>query len=689
MDLVGLCLALTLSLAPNNGEDMTQSFMAAVEKLRAAGGGELMLASGDYHFRSPVRRNWYVSNHDNDLPRNVFLPLENLKDVTIRSERAEFVFHGDGIALGLWNCVNLRLKGIAVDYSRPLNTEWRFVGLEDGMPVLETDPVKFPFSTEGGVLRNVGECRSGVERLAVVFGGNDYEHTYSDWLSGRCVQLSDRRVKLLDDISRWRCATRPEAADTVFVMRNGRRPNPAVFMSGMISPVLEDVIVRSSPGMGIICQLSSDITIRGSMKAIDRTAGAMPRPGSGRITSLQADATHFSNCRGQVTVENCMFERMCDDAINVHSTCLKIEKIEPPNRLVARFVHSQAKGFELFKAGDTVRFIRARTMEAEAEAELTSARLIDPETYELEVKWSVPEGYAEGDTIESATWQPAVRFAGNVVSRNISRATLFTTPRPVICESNRFEYVSGAAIKLSGDSMNWYESGGCRDVVIRGNEFISCLMTYCQGMIAIDPEIAEPARQVHRYHRNVLIEDNFLDMHAVPLVWARSVSGLIWRNNRIVRNDRYRSVRRKPFHFEYSDNVIIDGVPAARCPDATVAPEHVYMLLISGKKEVARAENEIIDLADAAGFPFFLGNAAGNLQAALWDGRWEVCLLDEDEATPELLKTIAERAPQLKVVIQLRKTTPDKWSGYRTVAIGDAKGVDQARIWAKQLLKLR
>lgn len=684
MGLTGL-LALVLTLAPQGEADMTDAVRAALEKLRTVGGGTLTLAPGDYHFRSPVKRNWYVSNHDNELPRNVFLPLEGLRHVTIESSRAEFIFHGDGIAIGLFDSTDVKLKGIAVDYSRPFNTEWRFVGLENGMPILETDPEKFPFSTEGGVLRNAGECYHGEERLAVVFGGNDYEHTYSDWLSGKCVQLSDRRVKMLSNISRWRCLVRPEAAPTIFVMRCARRPNPAVFVAGSTRPTLEDVIVRSSPGMGIICQLSTDVTIRGSGTAEDRTAGAMPRAGSGRVTSLQADATHFSNCRGLVSVENCMFERMCDDAINVHSTCLKIERILPPNRLICKFVHRQAKGFEVFAAGDTVRFIKARTMEAKAEVRLTAAKLMDSETYELTLQCPVPSGYAAGDTIESATWQPEVRFVGNKVNRNISRATLFTTPLKVSCESNCFEVISGAAIKLSGDSMNWFESGGCREVVIRGNRFVNSCTTYCAGVIAIDPEIAEPAAQVERYHRNILIEDNLFDMHGVPLLWARSVSGLVWRNNRIVRNDRYRSLRRKPFHFEYFDNVTIDGKDVRNCPDATVEPVHTYMLLISGKEEVARAENEIIDLTDASGFPFFLGNAAGRLEAALWDGRWEVCLLDEDEATPELLKTIAARAPQLKVVIQLRKTDPDQWKGYQTIPVGSATGLAQAKIWEKHL----
>lgn len=675
------------ALAPDGTNDMTRAFMAAVGELRAAGGGSLHLAPGAYHFRSPVKRPWYISNHDNELPRDVFLPIEGVTNVVIESERADFVFHGCGVALGIVGSENVRMKGVSVDYARPHDSEWRFIGFEDGSPVLETDPARFPFSTEGGRLRTSGECMHSDEMLAVIFGGDDHELVCTDWVTGECERLSDRRVKLLTRIDRWRYTVRPEDADTVFVMRTRHRPSPAVFVSRTEKLTLEDVIVRASPGMGIICQLSGDIAIRGSGRAEDRTAGAFAREGSGRLTPLQADATHFSNCRGKVTVENCLFERMSDDAINVHSTCLKIDRLEPPNRLVAKFVHRQALGFELFAPGETVRFIRARTMETGSEAVVRKARLVDPATYELEFEGPLPEGYAAGDTIENADWQPEVRFANNVVNRNISRATLFTTPRRVVCESNRFTRVAGSAVKISGDSMNWYETGGSRDVVIRGNRFENCCVSRCQGVIAVDPEIADPDGQRSRYHRNLLIEDNVFDTHDVPLVWAKSVSDVVIRNNLVRRNRRYRGRNRAPWHFEYSERVTVDGTPAESHPEATTGPEKPVMLLISGDSEISDCEEELDNIAAEKGELLVIGNARGWIRAALHDGRWQRVLLDEGEATEELLAEIAKVAPHLKVFIQTRRTAAADWPRFTAVPVGGAIGRARAEILAKALFR--
>ena len=59
--------------------------------------------------------------------------------------------------------------------------------------------------------------------------------------------------------------------------------------------------------MGVIAQRCENVTLRGSGAAADRTAGSFARKGSGIETSLQVDATHFSNCKGLVLVENCFF----------------------------------------------------------------------------------------------------------------------------------------------------------------------------------------------------------------------------------------------------------------------------------------------------------------------------------------------------------------------------------------------
>ena len=116
----------TRSLVPDGESDMTARVLAAVEDIRTLGGGTVRLASGVYHFRSPTAMRFYVSNHHNPMPRNVFLPLTNLTDVAVVGENVDFVFHGEGVGVMLQDCRRTSLSGIRIDYATPWFVETRF-----------------------------------------------------------------------------------------------------------------------------------------------------------------------------------------------------------------------------------------------------------------------------------------------------------------------------------------------------------------------------------------------------------------------------------------------------------------------------------------------------------------------------------------------------------------------------------
>ena len=81
-------LAAGIVLSPKGDADMTADVMDAVDRVRTAGGGGIRLTAGTYHFRSPQAMRFYVSNHDNPLPRNVFLPVTNVTDSSFRQKVA-------------------------------------------------------------------------------------------------------------------------------------------------------------------------------------------------------------------------------------------------------------------------------------------------------------------------------------------------------------------------------------------------------------------------------------------------------------------------------------------------------------------------------------------------------------------------------------------------------------------------
>lgn len=107
----------------------------------------------------------------------------------------------------------------------------------------------------------------------------------------------------------------------------------------------------------------------------------------------------------------------------------------------------------------------------------------------------------EGESfgIENLTWTPEVYFADNTIRNNRARGSLFSTPKKTVVENNLFDHTSGTAILLCGDCNGWYETGACRDVVIRKNRFINSLTNMFQftnAVISIYPEIPDLDHQV-------------------------------------------------------------------------------------------------------------------------------------------------------------------------------------------------
>lgn len=61
--------------------------------------------------------------------------------------------------------------------------------------------------------------------------------------------------------------------------------------------------------MGLLAQLCENITL-------DRFNVCLKGPNDPRYFTTQADATHFSGCKGAIISKNGLYEGMMDDAIN-------------------------------------------------------------------------------------------------------------------------------------------------------------------------------------------------------------------------------------------------------------------------------------------------------------------------------------------------------------------------------------
>lgn len=505
----------------------------------------------EFHEKGAAVREYYISNHDQTNPKKVGIALEDMKNLTLDGQGSEFVFHGRMLPVSLLRSENCLLKNFSIDFENPHIAQVKIVenDPQDGI-VFEPAPWVDYRIAKDSIFEAYGEGWTMRHSWGIAFDGDTKHLVYNTSDIGcptkGASEVAPRRIHAPG----WKDARL--VPGTVVAMRGWGRPTPGIFLSHDVNTTIENVKVHYAEGMGLLAQLCENITL-------EKFGVCLKGDADPRYFTTQADATHFSGCKGKIVSCNGLYEGMMDDAINVHGTYLKVVKRVDDRTLVGRYMHGQSWGFEWGCPGDEVQFIRSNTMELVGKQnKIISIRPYDKEqtegarefliTFQEPVDQVINE--QSGFGIENLTWTPEVLFSGNVIRNNRARGSLFSTPRKTIVENNLFDHTSGAAILLCGDCNGWFETGACRHVIIRKNRFVNALTNLFQftnAVISIYPEIPDLKGQQQYFHGGpeggIVIEDNELETFDAPILYAKSVDGLVFRNNTIKLNTEY-----KPFH---------------------------------------------------------------------------------------------------------------------------------------------
>jgi len=528
----------------------------------------ITIPKGTYHFYydQGLTQEHFISNHDQDDPKSVGISFQNLKNVTFDGSGSTFVFHGKMLPIVLKNCANCTLKNFKIDFADPAISQ---------VKVLENKP-------EGLTIALAPEVKYEVENGRLFFFGTQWRHSSG---TGIAFEENTRRLVFTTSDVRVDLSNVQEIQPRIFfcpnwkhtklvpgtrvALRPWNRPACAIFVFHDLNTKLENIQIHYAEGMGVLAQMSENIHLNGLSVCLRGSDDS-------RYFTTHADATHFSGCKGQLLSENGVYESMMDDAINVHGTYLKVVKRVNDKTLQGRYSHPQTYGFHWGTVGDEVQFIRSNTMEHfDGVNRITAIKAVDKPTehgakvFEISFEKPVPAEISEAGKygIENLTWTPEVIFRKNIIRNNRARGALFSTPKRTIIEENLFDHTSGTAILLCGDCNGWFETGACRDVVIRKNTFLNALTNMFQftnGIISIYPEIPDLKGQQKYFHGGrpdaILIEENVFRTFDHPIVYAKSIDGLTFRKNVIEKTSDYPAFHwnQKTFLFERAVNVKVE-----------------------------------------------------------------------------------------------------------------------------------
>lgn len=500
----------------------------------------LVFPKGKYNFYPDRAFGKYqqITNHDNSYKYFAF-PLINCKNIEIDGQGSEFIFHGMITPFVIEHSDSIALRNFSIDWEEPFYLQAKVLERnpkEMSMDV-EVNPMtphaiegnRLCFTTNGFYMPFLGEMMVfDPKTKAVAYNSQNYLINGVSSCSDIDQYLGGQKYRIKAKFS-----NEPAPKGLIYVFKGMNSLNrlvPAIELKSAKNVLLENINIYHAGGMGVIAEKTENIHLN--------SVNVKLREGSERMVSTTADATHFCNCKGNLLVENCLFENMLDDAINVHGTYLTVDKIIDNNTVIARKNHFQQFGDNFTEKGDSMDFIKHENLSTIGSAIVKKVSTINDHLAEITFKNPIPNSLKEGDALDNVTWYPQFTFRNNIVRNNRARSVLVSTRNKTIIENNSFSS-SMTSILFEGDLNHWFESGSVDDVTIRNNVFNDNVYGGGKGsVIWINPRV-EVIDKDNPFENKITIENNTFRTFDNSILSAKSVKNLIFKNNTVVETYTY------------------------------------------------------------------------------------------------------------------------------------------------------
>lgn len=480
----------------------------------------LSLKKGVYRFdkSDSLPRIVFVSNtvsQDEPLVKNIALLLENMQDLTIEGNKSTLLMNGDMSAVVVRFCKNITIKDLCVDYIRPRVSEMTAAAV-DGCKVLfkvHADSLwkvdengDFCWVDADGNLETRDSWQ--VVQCAAPDNSSNLRSVFNPLKEAEKFEINDNGIEFT-----YR-EIPPVKAGEVWQFRHPSRRANGIVVADSENVTLNGMELYFTPGLGIVCQMSRNITVCNHRHA--------PAPNSGRRCSAHADCIQISSCYGKVDIGNCFFSGSQDDPINIHGTYLEVVNISGKDAEL-RFCQSETWGWMPFNKGDEVCFVDQNTMCRKEFCRVAEVHSVFGDTVKITLDRDM-EKFADNGryVLENMSAYPDADVHDSIFECYPTRGLLLTSAGKCRVFNNEFRQTAARpAIHISSDANEWYESGGVRDVQIFNNRFLFCRNT----AVNILPNIPEPSEE--SVHCNVRVFGNIFEECSEPLMRCCSVAELV------------------------------------------------------------------------------------------------------------------------------------------------------------------
>lgn len=549
----------------NGAECFEEAVIAALNTL--CDGDTLVFSGGRYDVypEKLFKKHYYVSNNDSG-EKSILFPVIRKKNITIDGGGTELICHKGLIPFVIDESENITIKNFAVDYASPFFSQGLIVEADEHHVVLEYDMKEFFCRVKDGNLSYyspVDGWENTVERtLSLEFDaekkapsahhpayfpytGKPKDHGFLKrmYKDVTAKQLCENRIGLYGDFGFT------HTVGNYLVCTHTGRHNPGVFVTASKDVSLCELRLYHTAAMGIICQTSENITLENVCAEV--------REGSGRMMSVNADATHFVNCRGRITIGDCRFVSMMDDAGNIHGIYLKAPKKISENCISATFGHPQQVGINIFRKGDIANIIGIEELKSIANLTVEKSELVSKDEIRIYTKEEVPD-IPENYVVENLSTSPDIHIYNTSTGNNRPRGFLLNSRGKALVENCTF-FNMYHGIMCGCEMKNWYESGPVGEIVIRNCNFENA--AYAGGVAVLaSPNIYCPEK-AGSLNGRIVVENNLFTMHEKRLLTARNAREVYFRNNKFIFDSTlpsHGSVTDRGINVEYCETVETD-----------------------------------------------------------------------------------------------------------------------------------
>ena len=516
-------------------ENALPVFEAALQALRDEGAGEFLIDPGVYLLRDPAAVELFEKvlslDDDSENAGTIFrmnrpyakgLDLSGLSGVTVNARGVTLLCEGIMEPVCINGSRDLILQGLTIRYARPPFTQGKIISVKENYYDVELD--------------SDTPLKTGASNCRIAFWD-----TMRQRLDPFQRKPEQNNEIVAPGILRIHASVDPKHLGSIAIIYHTFHSRPAVFINKSSNITLKDVTINNHPGMGVVGNRSRNITLRGLM--------VVPIPG--KKLSTNTDATHFTNCRGTVEFENCLFSCQGDDATNIHNYYYHVQrdKTDPASAFLKVEVTTHSLLEDSPEEGDIMEIVDYSTMNVICQRKVLKVEKDIPNLRSF-VTFDAPLPESDKDVAAvNVSALPSLVMRGCHISTHRARGVLIKT-RNVLVENCTIEETTLSAIHI-GVEKYWDEGPGSENVTIRGNRFVRCgYGGSCSGVL-INCECDDPKQS--RVHNNIVIENNVIENETeIPDVLISGAKKVLLRGNVFSRP------REEAVLYKDSDRVIIE-----------------------------------------------------------------------------------------------------------------------------------